>query len=149
MKKKLLFISLGVIVTIAAIIFFVGKNSSTISGTENTINEKILLAVYRGSDYTSIAYTNSSAQVHVAIEKVNPTGVNTIVWEKTFDSKYLNQYPSVEDVIKQNVEINNILTKNEYLIVKYNVIYNSQGSELQMQNDVIVDDSSRNISINI
>jgi hypothetical protein len=149
MKKKLLFIAFDLVVTIFATIIFVERNSSAVSSTENTVNENVSLVVYKSSSYTSTAYSNSSAQVHVTIEKVNPADVNTIVWEKTFDSKYLNQYPSVEDAIKQNVEIENILEKDEYLVVKYDIIYDSQGSELQMQNDVIVDDSSKNIAISI
>jgi hypothetical protein len=149
MKKQLLFIALALIATIITIIF-VEKNTSTESVTVNTVNENVSLVVYKSADYTSTAYNNASAQLHVTIEKVNPAGENTIVWDKTFDAKYLSQYPSVEDAIKQNVEINNIRAKNEYLVVKYDIIYNSQGSELQMQNNVIIkDDSSGNISISI
>ena len=85
----------------------------------------------------------------MVIEKVNATGENTIVWDKTFDSKYLSQYPSVADAIKQNVEINTMLKKNEYLVVKYGIIYDSKGSELQMQNYQIIDGSTENISISI
>ena len=54
------------------------------------------------------------------------------------DSKYLSQYPFLEDAIKQNIEVKNILAKNKQLIVKYDIIYNSQGSELQIQNEITV-----------
>ena len=149
MKKKLLIIVTGFIVTIFAIIFFALKSSPTVSAAENTSIENVSFVVYKSSDYTSTAYYNASAQLHVVIEKINATGENTIVWDKTFDSKYLSQYPSVADAIKQNVEINTMLKKNEYLVVKYGIIYDSKGSELQMQNYQIIDGSTENISISI
>jgi hypothetical protein len=150
MKKKLLFPAPGLIAIIFVTMIFLIKNSSLENGMQSAVKENVSLVVYRSPDYTSTAYNNSSAQVHVIIEKVNPMGEHSIVWDKTFDSKYLSQYPSLEDAIKQNVEINNICKKNEYLVVKYDIIYNSQGSELQMQNDVEVkDDSAGNIAISI
>ena len=148
MKKKLLFIALCLTVIITMIIF-VERSTSKVSNSENTVKANVSLVVYKSSDYASAAYSTSSAQLHVVIQKVNLTGEDTIVWEKNFDSKYLTLYPSVQDAIRQNVEINNILKKDEYLVLEYDIIYDSQGSKLQIKNAVIVDDSSNNISISI
>ena len=76
MKKKLLIIVTGFTVTIFAIIFFALKSSPTVSAAENTSIENVSFVVYKSSDYTSTAYYNASAQLHVVIEKVNATGLN-------------------------------------------------------------------------
>lgn len=147
MKKKL-FITFCLIIVIITI-SIVCKKLSTMNNTESTVNENISLAVYSSSDYTAAAYKTSLAQLDVTIEKINAAGENKVVWEKAFDAKYLSQYPSIENALKQNVGIKNILAKDEYLLLKYNIIYDSEGSKLQMENNVIVDNSSKNISIDI
>jgi hypothetical protein len=147
MKKKL-FITLCLIIALITMIFIQMK-PSTVSSTENPTNESISLAVYKSSNYTSDAYKNALAQLHVVLESTNTTKKNEVVWEKTFDSKYLSQYPTVEDVIKQNIEIKNVLSKNEQLIVKYDIIYSAQGSVLQIQNEATIDDTSTNVTISI
>jgi hypothetical protein len=38
------------------------------------VNNNILVAVYKSSDYTSEAYNNTSAQLHIIVEKVNKRG---------------------------------------------------------------------------
>jgi len=58
------------------------------------VNKDISFAVYKGSSYTSGIYDNTSAQVHIIVEKVNTKGERAIVWDKTLDSKYVSQYPS-------------------------------------------------------
>src|SRR6476620_7671426 len=106
------------------------------------VSKNISLAVYKGSSYTSGVYNNTSAQVHITVEKVNIKGQHTIVWDKTLDSKYLSQYPSAENALKQNITIPGVNEKKEYLVVYYTLTYNSKGSELQMQDGTIVKDSN-------
>src|SRR6266496_3176028 len=59
------------------------------------VNKSISFAVYKSNSYTSAVYNNTSAQVHIVVEKVSTRGKHTIVWDKTLDSKYLSQYPSL------------------------------------------------------
>jgi hypothetical protein len=106
------------------------------------VDKDISFAVYKGSSYTSGAYNNTSAQVHMIVEKVNTNGQHTIVWDKTLDSRYLNQYPSAEDAIKEKVTIYNVNQKKEHLVVYYTLTYDSKGSELQMQDGTIVNDNN-------
>ena len=106
-----------------------------------TVNKNLSFAVYKSNAYTSAAYNNTSAEVHIVVEKVNTSGKRTIVWDKKLDSKGLSQYPSVENALKQNVTIPNVNQKKEYLTVYYTLTYNSKGSELQMQDGTIVKDS--------
>src|SRR4051812_38901870 len=79
------------------------------------VNKNISVAVYKSSDYTSDAYDNTSAQLHIIIEKVNKRGQHTIVWDKVMDSKELSAYPSIENAVKQNITIHGVNEKKEYL----------------------------------
>ncbi|HEY6975546.1 MAG TPA: hypothetical protein VH396_04615 [Chitinophagaceae bacterium] len=106
------------------------------------VNKNISFAVYKGSSYASGIYNNTSAQVHIIVEKVNTKGQRTTVWDKTLDSKNLSQYPSAENALKQNVTIPGVNQKKEYLVVHYTLTYNSKGSELQMQDNTVVKDSN-------
>lgn len=106
------------------------------------VNKNISFAVYKSNPYTSGVYDNTSAQVHIIVEKVNTKGQHTIVWDKKLDSKYLSQYPSVENALKQNITIHNVNQKKEYLIVHYTLTYNSKGSELQMHEGTMVKDNN-------
>ena len=80
MKKKL-FITFCLIIALITVIF-IQQKSSTVSNTESTANENISLAVYKSTGYTSEAYINASAQLHVTIEEVNTTEKNKVVWEE-------------------------------------------------------------------
>src|SRR5205085_12638104 len=114
------------------------------------VNKNISFSVYKSSSYTSVAYNNTSAQVNIIVEKVNTRGQHTIVWDKKLEQKYLRQYPSVENALKENITIDNLDGKKEYLVVHYIVTYNSKGSELQMQDcDVIKDHNTGKVDISI
>jgi hypothetical protein len=115
-----------------------------------TVNKNLSFAVYKDNAYTSAAYINTSAEVHIIVEKVSTSGKHTIVWDKKLDSKSLSQYPSVKNAMKQNVVIPNVNQKKEYLAVHYTLTYNSKGSELQMWESTIVkENNSEKVDIKI
>ncbi len=107
------------------------------------VNKNISLAVFKSCDYTSGVYTNSCAEVQIIVKKVSSKGKQTIVWDKTIPAKSLGDYPSVKNALEQNITIRNINKKKEHLIVDYTLIYNSNGSELQMHEATVVDDHSK------
>ena len=104
----------------------------------NIENNDISFVVYKSNSYKSDVYRNSSAQVHIVIEKIDTYGQQTTVWEKTMDAKSLSKYPTAENALKQNVTVCNVNEKKEYLVVNYTLIYNSKGSELQMHDATVV-----------
>lgn len=112
------------------------------------VNKNISFAVYKSSDYNSGAYNSTSAQVHITVEKINNKGQHTVVWDRTLDAKYLSQYPSVENALQQKITVHNVNEKKEKLVVYYTLIYNSKGSELQMQDGTVIRDSN-NSKVNI
>lgn|SRR5690242_5792078 len=150
MKKKILTMALSSVIVIFSIVFIIGINRIAPGNNYKKLNEEVSLVLFKSYDYSQSLYDACSAAVHVAIDKVNNNGDETSVWEKTFDSKYLAQYPSATEAIKENISINTVAKKNEYLVVRYNILYNTKGNKLEIPNAVIVNNtSSKSISISI
>ena len=116
--------------------------------TLRPVDKNISFAVYKGTAYASPVYNNTSAQLHVSIEKVK--GIkHTKVWSKTFDGRQLKQYPSLEQAMLQTVKVPNV-EADEQMEITYIITYNSGGSELQMQSGTVVgNDMSGKVDISI
>ena len=104
---------------------------------EKPVNKSISFAVYKSNSYSSEVYDNTSAQVHIIVEKAGKKG-STIVCDTTLDSKMLKDYPSIERAQYQKIIIPAVNTSKEHLEVKYILTYNSKGNELQMQDGTVV-----------
>lgn len=113
---------------------------------EEPVNKNIAFTIYKGASYSSKVYDGTSVQIHIVVEKVRGSK-STIVWNKTFDEKLLKQYPSLENAITQQVNIADVFEKKEQLVVRYYITYNSKGSELQMQDARIIEDSTKLSSV--
>jgi hypothetical protein len=114
------------------------------------VNKNISFAVYKSNPYSAKVYDNTSAQVHIIVEKVNAKGQHTVVWNKTLDSKCLSQYPSIKNALRQKITIPNVNEKKEWLVVDYTLTYNSKGSELQMHEGIILSkDNTSKVEISI
>lgn len=109
---------------------------------EEPVSKNIAFTIYKGANYSSKVYDGTSVQIHIIVEKVRGSE-STVVWDKTFDEKLLKQYPSLENAITQQVNIANVFEKKEQLVVRYYLTYNSKGSELQMQEARVVEDSAK------
>ena len=151
MKKKIVILAAALLVTALTIFSFTGKNPFATSGIGNAIvNEDISFMIYKGYDYTQSLYNAAVASINLAVEKVDSKGGETVIWKQNIDSKTLSQYPSLTDAVKQNVQIHNTAKKDEYFILKYDVIYNTNGHELRIPNAVLITTKSDNtISISI
>src|SRR4051812_7683386 len=115
--------------------------------TQRSVDKNISFAVYKGTAYASPVYNNTSAQLHVTIEKVK--GINhTQVWSKTFDARLVKQYPSFEQAMLQTVTVSKV-SCNEHLEITYTITYNSNGSELQMQSGALVNGNEMSGKIDI
>ena len=99
-----------------------GSTKQTVTPAK-PVEKNISFALYKGNDYNADVYNNTSATVHIVIEKISSKG-RTTVWEKTFDAQTLKQYPSLQQAIAQTVKVPNV--------------FDSKGSQLQMQNGVMV-----------
>jgi hypothetical protein len=111
------------------------------------VDKSISIAVYKGTNYASDIYNNTSAQLHVTIEKVKD-GHRTQVWDKTFDPRLLKQYPSPEQAMLQTVTVPKVFCK-EQLEVRYTIMYNSDGSQLQMRSAALVPGNAKGDKLDI
>ena len=104
---------------------------------EKPVNKSVSFAVYKSSAYTSAAYNNTSAQVHIIVEKTGTKGTS-VVWDTTLNSRVLKDFPSLDKAQYQNILIPGINPCKEHLQVNYILTYNSKGNELQMQENAAV-----------
>src|SRR6266487_4143940 len=110
MKKYLLWLPV-VWLSLGAAIYSTGKENAA-SG--KVVNKSILFAVYKGNNYASEVYNNTSAKLHITIVKVR--GKNrTTVWDKTFNAKLLKEYPALENALSQQVTVPNMLDNKEQI----------------------------------
>jgi len=149
MKKRNLLITSLLLAAIFFAVILLKKEIVKKNTSEQNTTENISLTMYKSAEYTQPVYSDGSAQVHVTIEKVNPAGEDTVVWDKIFDSKYLSQYSSADKAVKEDVAISGLHKKSEYLVVRYEVNYISKGGQLQRENGLVVNNSSKNIDISI
>ena len=116
--------------------------------TEKPVDKKVILAIYKENDYTSEAYDFTYAQIHLTVEKVN--GSNRIIeLDTTFGGQLLRDYPEAENAQLQEVTIPNVFANKEKVQVKYVLTYYSNGSQLQMQNSMVLKNENEQLNIGI
>ena len=134
MKKNLIIAGLTAVTLIAAAFAY---RPVTEYLTEKPVNKSIAFSVYRDTNYNSEVYDQTSAKVHIVVEKVSKHG-RKIVWENTIDARSLKQYPTADKAISQKIIVPGIFERKEHLEVKYFLIYDTKGTELEMQNGSVV-----------
>ena len=145
MKKNLIIsASAAAVLLISAIAY----KPVTQAFTDTPVQKSIDLAVYSANNYSSAAYNQTSAQVHIIVEKVSKHS-RTIVWEKTMDARLLKQYPTADKAISQKIIVPGVHDRKEHLEVKYFLIYNSKGSQLEMQDGTVVSSGAKSGKLNI
>ena len=112
-------------------------------------SKSVSFSIYKGYDYTASIYNNSTARVHVIVEKVSKNGKRVIVWDRMLEEKSLSRYPSIKNASSQRIIVPGINVKKEHLEVSYTLIYNSSGTELQMQGGGIVSGPENKVDIKI
>jgi len=134
--KKIKFLTPMIVAAAVAVYTMSGSIKEAITPAK-PVEKNISFALYKSNDYNADVYNNTSATVHITIEKVGSKG-RSIVWEKTFDAQTLKQYPSLQQAIAQTVKVPNVFDSKEHLEVSYTLTYNSKGNELKMQNGIMV-----------
>jgi hypothetical protein len=106
-----------------------------VSNPEHPLEKSIAFTMYSNNSYTAQAYKNAMAQPRILIYKVK-AGIKTVVWDKTYDFKYLRDYSTLHNRMFETVVINNVNSR-ETLEVRYVLTYYADGSFLQMFNDTV------------
>ncbi len=117
---------------------------------EKPVNKEINLSISSNNNYSSAAYDEAKASVHVVITKVSGSK-QTVVLDKVYDAMQLKQIPTNGNAIYKNVTIPNVFNDKEKLIINYTICYDSRGSIIQLCNDKIASDktNTEKIEINI
>ena len=115
---------------------------------EKPVDKKVVLAIYKDYDYLSKTYNYTYAGVHVTVEKMSGSK-NTVEFDTTFNMQLLKSYPTVENAKLQEVTIPNVFAKKEDVIVRYILTYYSDGSQLQMQNSIVLKNENEHLNIGI
>ena len=117
---------------------------------EKAVSKNISFAVYKADNYNSNVYADASAKLNITIVKVRGTK-RSIVWQKDFDAKALNKYPSLEKAVAQKVIVNNVVDSKDKLYVVYTLTYNDKGSEMELRDGTIIakGENSGKLMINI
>ncbi|HVX52075.1 MAG TPA: hypothetical protein VHB48_18090 [Chitinophagaceae bacterium] len=123
MKSYLLEILLGISLPLAIFHTQVSK----IFTAEKPVSKQISLSIAREASYTSKVYDNSRASVRVVIFKVK-NKKQVILWDKTYDTLQLRDYPTLGNALHNSVTVSNIVDSKEKLYVTYMITYNTNGS---------------------
>ena len=101
---------------------------------EVPVTRTISFSLYKGSNYTSKIYNNSSATICITIWKIR-NGSQDLVWDTIIDAKQLSKYPLFKKAISKTVIIPNIYKSKDHLEINYVLTYNSNGSILTIPSD--------------
>lgn len=117
---------------------------------EKTVSKNISFAVFKADSYNSNVYAGASAKLKITIVKERGSK-RSIVWQKDFDARALNQYPSLEKAVAQKVIVNNVVDSKDKLYVVYTLTYNDKGSEMQLRDGAVIarGENSGKLMINI
>src|SRR3954451_14853379 len=117
--------------------------------TEKQVSKSINLSIYRENNYSSAAYDSTIASVHITLYKVVGNEYTT-VYEKTLNSMQLKQFPNMQNAMNSSLTIPNLLNSKEKLLINYAVTYNTQGSEITLNNYLVTNAGNKdNLKINI
>ncbi len=141
MKKNiLLWLAVG-----AAVVLLAAWSKPLIAtiNFEKPVSKNISFAVYTNSSYSSSVYNAASAKLQVTVVKVRGNKRST-VWQKEYDAKLLKDYPSLQNALAQKVTISNVVDSKDHLEVLYTITYNSNGSQIQLQDGAVVAKGAKN-----
>jgi len=143
MKKALIIIPILITLLLCA------PQATRLFQAEKPVNKSINLTIYKENNYASAAYDNTMASVHITVYKVHGNQYST-VYEKTLSSMQLKQFPDVQNAINSSLTLPNLFNSKETLLISYAVTYNTQGSELTLNNYMVTNAASKdNLTINI
>ncbi len=143
--KKIIVFTAALIVVFA----FVSATSSNIFTKQKPVSKEINLAISSHNNYSSAAYNDAKASVHIIITKVNGTK-KTVVSDNLYNDMQLNQIPINGNEISRKVIIPNVFNDKEKLVITYTISYDSRGSIIQFCNEQTASENNKEkIEINI
>lgn len=115
---------------------------------EQPVSKEINLAISSNNNYSSAAYSDAKASVHVIITKLEGNR-QTVVSDEVYNDLQLSQVPTNGNAINSKIVIPNVFNKREKLVVTYTITYDSRGSIIQLCNGTVASDKSNTEKIEI
>ena len=116
--------------------------------TKKTVSKSVSFELYKENAYNAEVYNNTSAMVHITVEKVSENN-RTVVWDTTIAASQLKQFPEASNAYMQTITVPGLSEKREQLVIKYVLTYDSKGSQLQMQDWIVAADNNSKLVIAI
>lgn len=116
--------------------------------TKKTVSKSVSFELYKGNTYNAEVYNNTSAMVHITVEKVSENN-RTVVWDTTIAASQLKQFPEASNAYTQTITVPGLSEKREQLVIRYVLTYDSNGSQLQMQDWIVAADNNSKLVIAI
>ncbi len=142
MKKLIIILPVLFIVTLVF-----PNNLSLFRSTQN-INKEINLSVFTENNYSSSVYNDEQATIEVTISKVKDNK-QVVIGKQVFTPLQLKQFPMAANAINTKMNVRDVISRNETLIVTYSVSYNSNGSVIVVENNEIINKETAKDSISI
>ncbi len=144
MKKLIIILPVLFIVTL------VFPNNLSLFRSAQNVNKEINLSIFTDNNYRLAAYDNQQATIEVTVSKVK-NNQQVILSKQVFTPLQLKQFPTASNAINTKLNVNDVMSRNEILIVTYSVSYNSNGSVIVVENNEVMskETGKDNISIKI
>jgi len=143
MKKIIILSSLFLALT-AAVLFAVPN----LFKKEKPVSKEINLAISSNNNYSSAAYDDAKASVHVVITKIKGNQ-QTLVLDKVYNAMQLKQIPDNGNAMNSKVVIPNVFDSKEKLVVTYTITYDTKGSVIEFCNGKTAAEKSNQEQIDI
>lgn len=144
MKKLIIILPILFIVTL------VFPNNLSLFTSTQKVAKEINLSIFTENNYRFAAYDGQQATIEVTISKIK-NNQQVILRKEVFTPLQLKQFPTVANAINAKLNVNDVMNRNETLLVTYRVSYNSKGSVIVLENNEVVNKETGkdNISIKI
>jgi hypothetical protein len=133
-RKHTIALAVGAILIITFFSSFIG-----LIAPEKPVTKTVEIAIYSGADYSQEIYKNSKAQVQVTVSKYKNNKFE-VVYTTTVEAGSLSQLPSANNAMVKAIEVNNFYEKQEILVAKYTISYESDGAVLSYNRYVLLPD---------
>lgn len=127
MKRNIIALVTITVITAWSFVIYLQVGKLAKGATQN-----LTFNIYKGVNYASEAYNNTTAKVQIVVEKVSKHK-REVVYQQNLAARELKQYPDLKTAEKQKISIPGIDPKKDKLEVKYILTYDSNGSQMSMQ----------------
>lgn len=144
MKKLIIILPILFIVTL------VFPNNLSLFSSKQKVSKEISLSIFTENNYNLPAYADQQATIEVTVSKVK-NNQQVVLSKEVFTPLQLKQFPTAANAINTKLNVKDVMSRSETLMVTYSISYNSKGSVIVVENNEIINKETGkdNISVKI